>query len=205
MINIRFSIVDILFKFSFRKVLENFQFSPIKHLEKNGQTGLLRLSTTNLRTPQDTSATLTEFQQTIISYFRSRDEDNTKRAIPAINLKHPPKIPLQAKAAIAKPKFTDVNPNNAVRSSPNPNPYASPFEILDPDRIYDDNSGYIPVRDDSSFHLGAIENDSFFEPSPNNVGTMRYYPPEYAYPKQNIYYDDAFGNARLSFPEEISF
>lgn len=175
------------FLFFLRKILENFQFSPIRHLEKNGQTGLLRLATSASRTERDLSETLTEFQETIIAYFRSRNEDNTKRAVPTINLKMEPAIPVKpAAVTMTKPVFVD---DNALRPSPSViNPYASTFDTNDPDQ-----------------NLAVIENDSFFEPSIHDVGTMRRYPPTHAYPRQNVYYDDGLGNDRLPFPEEISF
>ena len=173
-------------------------------MEKNGQTGLLRLATSASRTERDLSETLTEFQETIIAYFRSRNEDNTKRAVPTINLKMEPAIPVKpAAVTMTKPVFVD---DNALRPSPSViNPYASTFDTNDPDQNYDENSGYIPMRDDASFTLAVIENDSFFEPSIHDVGTMRRYPPTHAYPRQNVYYDDGLGNDRLPFPEEISF
>ena len=107
---------------------------------------------------------------------------------PTLNLRTAAAPPLPP----TKPKFL---PAEAVR----------PTDLADPSRIYDDNSLDIPMRDDSSFTLAVIEQDSFFGPSPHDVGTMRRYPPGYDYPKQHIYYDDGYGNDRLPFPEEISF
>lgn len=183
-----------------RTILERFQFSPLRDLEKNATIGLLRLAHRSSSDQSNVSQRLDEFEKTIISYFRSRNEDNVKRAIPTINMK------------LAQPEL-DIRATNVARPTSTTSPYVISFDRNASDQIYDDNSGYVPLqdvpsqypsRDETSFTLAAIEDDSFFEPSPYESGSFQRLS-RYDYPKQPIYYDDGFGNDRLLFPEEISF
>ncbi|CAF0720817.1 unnamed protein product [Adineta steineri] len=70
-------------------ILENFQFSPLKDLEKNDQTGLIRLTERHSSYQIDEMKRLESFEKGIIAYFRSRNEDNLKKSIPAINTLKP--------------------------------------------------------------------------------------------------------------------
>jgi hypothetical protein len=98
-----------------RSILENFQFSPLKDLEKNNQTGLIRLTDRHQLGHTEFGKRLESFEKAIISYFRSRNEDNLKKPIPAINT--------NSKTRISS--FDVVRPSNTF-----PEPYGTSWKIF---------------------------------------------------------------------------
>jgi hypothetical protein len=74
--------------YSSRSILERYQFSPLRDLEKNRRTGLIRLISVNDNEQSEYAMLIGYLQQAIVDYFRSRNEDNIKRAIPVINSEH---------------------------------------------------------------------------------------------------------------------
>ena len=67
-----------------RSILERAQFSPLKDLERNEKLGLVRLAHSTFLQSTESARRLVEFEKSIIAYFRSRNEDSIKKAIPAI-------------------------------------------------------------------------------------------------------------------------
>ena len=96
--------------FVFRALLESAQFSPLIDLEKNDQTGLLRFIDHYCLGQRVSAKRIENLEKSIVEYFRSRDEDNTKKPVSTIDttvltsqpittvsLSSPPIPPLQAK------------------------------------------------------------------------------------------------------------
>lgn len=109
--------------------METAQFSPLIDLEKNGQTGLLRF-TDHYRLGRRVSAKRIEMlERNILNYFRSRDEDNTKKPVPTINTtvmtsgpiiassSSPPPAPLPPVLASASPENISIRMNDSISSS----------------------------------------------------------------------------------------
>lgn len=188
-----FFIVSFVFQL-FRSILERCQFSPTKDLEKNNQTGLIRLA--DYRHSGDTNAVqrIEGIEKVVISYFRSRKEDNLKKAIPSINL-----------TASSKSR---ILPNDAVHPS-NPLPSFSPaswttgMARTSSDPQHGRDARPVPRTIGASTLSAEIHNDSFFHPSLRDTYNRRYLDDEFL--GQLIYYDDAYGNSYPISPEEISF
>ena len=68
-----------------RSILERAQFSPLKDLEKNEKLGLVRLAHPTYSQGTENAQRLIKFEKAVIAYFRSRNDDSIKRAIPAID------------------------------------------------------------------------------------------------------------------------
>lgn len=73
-----------LFFFFFRSLLETAQFSPLIDLEKNDQTGLLRFIDHYCLGQRVSAKRIEILEKSFVDYFRSRDEDNTKKPLPTI-------------------------------------------------------------------------------------------------------------------------
>jgi hypothetical protein len=165
-----------------RSILENFQFSPLKDLEKNNQTGLIRLTDRHQLGHTEFGKRLESFEKAIISYFRSRNEDNLKKPIPAINT--------NSKTRISS--FDVVRPSNTF-----PEPYGTSWttDVNDYIHLQDAHSGYHP-NETNSFSINII----------NPTLSRGTYPHRYQdFRGQFIYYDDGYGNDHASSPGEISF
>ena len=185
--------------FSLRSILELYQFSPLRDLEKNNQLGLLRLADPKRLNEPERGKRLEDLEKTIISHFRSRNEDNIKRAIPAINTKAPLARPKLLGTDTVRPAFTLPTYRVDAESSGFIPPGNDESDYVP---LRNTHSGY-PIADNTSISLN-LENDSFFNPPSEGNIARRYYR-EYDYPRQPIYYDDGNGNDRLSAPGEISF
>ena len=185
--------------FSIRAILEHSQFSPLKDLEKNNQLGLLRLADPKRVAEPERVKHLEDLEKTIISYFRSRDEDNTKRAIPAINPKAPLARPKILGTDAGRPAFI-LSPHQV--GSESGKFYPNGEEETEYIQLRNTTSGY-PGNDYTSISID-LQNDSFFNPPSEGYNARRFYR-GYDYPRQPIYYDDGNGNDRLSAPGEISF
>jgi hypothetical protein len=69
----------------FRSLLQDSQFSPLIDLERNDQTGLLRLIDHYCLGEPKSAKRLELFEKNLVKYFRSRDEDNIKKPRPTTN------------------------------------------------------------------------------------------------------------------------
>jgi len=63
--------------FSFRTILEKHQFSPLNDLEKNNDTGLLRLADKKNFGSPEVIAHMESLERDIVAYFKSRNEDSS--------------------------------------------------------------------------------------------------------------------------------
>ncbi|CAF4175519.1 unnamed protein product [Rotaria sp. Silwood2] len=177
-------------------ILERCQFSPLKDLEKNNQTGLLRLTDYSRSEEVEAKKRSESIEKMIISYFRSRNEDNLKKSVPAINL------------AMTNPKSRILS-NDAVRPSNTIPPFSRKSWTTDIDRTYNADD-YIHVQDTRSAHhtvgtnsLSAeMLNDSFFHPSIRETSRKHR---NQDFPAQLVYYEDEYGHDYPEAPGEISF
>jgi len=157
-------------------------------LEKNNKTGLLRLTDYHRSGQPHLAKRLNDFERTIISYFRTRNEDNIKKPIPAIN-------------------FTSSNTKSKLSSHDT----VRPMETLSGHyRIYEDNqyfqlrdaqSGY-PLSERNSFGFNSV-NEAYCPTFARGSKQQQYALQNYF--GQLIYYDDGNGNNYAASPGEISF
>lgn len=171
-----------------RNILEDFQFSPSKDLEKNNQTGLLRLTDHHRSGQRHLAARSDEFERAIISYFRSRNEDNIKKPIPAINVS----------SSNVKSKFSSYDSIRPIETLP------ENYRIYDEHRyihLQDAQSGY-PLSDANSRGFGSV-NEAYYPTFARGSKHPRYHPQNF--PGQFIYYEDGHGNNYPVSPGEISF
>ena len=68
-----------------RATLEEYQFTPLKDLEKNNRSGLLRLTDQRSPAQSEDAERLKSFEKAILAYFLSRNEDSLKHSLPAMN------------------------------------------------------------------------------------------------------------------------
>jgi hypothetical protein len=73
--------------FSLRTILEKHQFSPLNDLEKNDDTGLLRLADKTRFGQPELVAHIEALERDIVAYFKARNEDNN---IKGVQVQHPP-------------------------------------------------------------------------------------------------------------------
>ncbi|CAF0761049.1 unnamed protein product [Rotaria sp. Silwood1] len=64
-------------------ILEKYQYSPQNDLEKNNDTGLIRLADKNRLQYPEAIARMEALERDIVAYFKSRNEDDTQRRIVA--------------------------------------------------------------------------------------------------------------------------
>jgi hypothetical protein len=165
----------------FRSILEHYQFSPLKDLEKNNKTGLIRLTDQRRLKPTDTTKRIVSFEQSIMSYFRSRNEDSIKKPILAINTSLKSKISSHdvVRPSYSLPKYHQTPWTTDMNQTQN----------SDYSHLQDARSGY-PSNEKSSLSVNA-HNDSYYR--------------NHHYAGQLIYYDDENGNECFLSPGEISF
>ncbi len=158
-------------------------------MEKNDQTGLIRLANRRQSDNTELGKRFESLEKAIISYFRSRKEDDLKKPIPAIN-------------------STVANTKTRISS----------FDVIRPSNIHpahfgsswtNDGNFYIHLRDTHSGYHPNETNPFSIDPT-NPTSLYGTYP--HRYPRhhqdfrgQYIYYDDGFGNDHASSPGEISF
>ena len=184
----------------FRSILEQFKFSPLRDLEKNNETGIIRLANPLRLTDPQQITRLEDFEKRIVSYFRRRNEDNTKRAVPNI----------KSETDAARSIF-DKNDEIPI-STPSANGMPNQLIFRNSQVETDQSTGVrlstpycdlpIPINETSSLSFD-LQNDSFFNSTIKNHETNRY--PRHNYSMQTIYYQDDFGNYHLTSPGEISF
>ncbi|CAF3527671.1 unnamed protein product [Rotaria socialis] len=177
--------------------LELCNFSPLKDLEKNNATGLIRLTNYRRLGEKEAAQRSESIEKIIISYFRSRNEDSLKKPIPAINLT----------MASSKPRILS---NDVVRPSNPLEQFSRQSWTVDINRTLD-GSEWNHAQDERSVprtigtnSLSAeMLNDSFFHPSIRDTNPRRNRHKDFL--GQGIYYDDGNGNNYLESPGEISF
>lgn len=170
----------------FRSILEKFQFSPLRDLEKNDRSGLIRLrEEPDLDRSPDAKRRIETFEKAIIVYFRSRNEDNIKRPIPAIN-------PLAKKSKSQVPTYETIHPNDTSSM-----PYR-PTWATNINRSYQDRSSERRSNNPNTFPMD-ITNHSHYSAAHASSDRRRYLD------GQIIYYDDGDGNDYPYAPGEISF
>lgn len=174
----------------------------MKDLEKNNQTGLLRV-TNHLRQGDVKAMRRCEaFERAIISYFRSRNEDNLKKPIPAINMSS-----MNTKSRISS--YDVVRPSNTLPSNfrtswttDNTRPYDTNNNNNDQyTYLRDTRSGYHP-NETNSFSVDTM-NDSYYQPTSHGFYSPRYNDQNFR--GQIISYDNGDGNENIYSPGEISF
>ncbi len=164
----------------------------MKDLEKNNQTGLLRLTDRRQLGHTEAGKRLEAFEKAIVSYFRSRKEDYLKKPIPAINL-----TLTNSKTRISS--FDVVRPSNTSPYNYRPSWTTGVNDYI---QLQDARSGYHP-NETNSFSVD-ITSDSNYPTSSRGTYPQRYYR-HHDFRGQFIYYDDGNGNDRASSPGEISF
>lgn len=170
--------------------MEKFHFSPLRDLQKNNQTGLLRLYEEPAFGRFEDGKRLATFEKAIIVYFQSRNEDSIKRPVPTISL--------SAKGIVK----SQLPTNDLTRSNDTTLLPYRPVWTNDMNRSYqDDGSGYRSTNV-SSYPLDT----SNYSHHPTNI--VRPYKRAYLDDDihgQMVYYDDGNGNDYPYAPEEISF
>ncbi|CAF2901744.1 unnamed protein product [Rotaria sp. Silwood2] len=78
--------------FCLRSIIEKYQYSPQNDLQKNDDTGLLRLADKSHLGNSEMIARMEALERDIITYFKSRNEDDTGKRIPA---QHPSTVKKQ--------------------------------------------------------------------------------------------------------------
>ena len=173
----------------FRSILEKFQFSPLRYLEKNDRLGLIRLrEEPDLGRTPDTKR-LETFEKAIIAYFRSRNEDTIKRPIPAIN-------------PSAKKSKSQVPTYQAIRSDDTASVPYRPTWASNINRSYQNGNSEHRSNNPSTFPMD-ITNHSHYSAARARSDRRRYL--DHDAHGQIIYYDDGDGNDYPYAPEEISF
>ncbi|CAF0868782.1 unnamed protein product [Rotaria sordida] len=178
-------------------ILERFQFSPLKDLEKHNQTGLLRL-TDYRRLEQTEAKTRSEsIEKMIISYFRSRNEDRLKKPVPTINLAMTNPRPRILSNDVVRP----TNPVPSISRASWTTDINRTYKDSDNIHLQDVRSGYHTVGTSSLSE--RLFNDSFFHPSIHEHRARKYRNQDFL--GQIVYYDDENGHDYPIPPEEISF
>jgi hypothetical protein len=129
--------------FSFRTILEKHQFSPLNDLEKDDDTGLIRLADKKKFGRPDLITHMESLERDIVAYFKSRNEDSSVKT----NQAQQPS-PAKAKPSIA----AKTQPH---RSRPD-------VESSDPadTNVDDDNPDCGNSSEDEHHHDGAEHHDS---------------------------------------------
>lgn len=100
-----------IFHFYFRAILEKHKFSPLNDLVKNENTGLLRLADKNNFGNYEMAARIEALEADIVAYFKSRNEDSTRRTAPV-----EPPAPLKKKPLVP-PKNQSNRGGGGIRST----------------------------------------------------------------------------------------
>ena len=69
----------------FRSALEQHQYSPLIDLEKNDQTGLIRLTDHQSHGDGNSAKRVKRLQDHLIRYFQSRHEEKEEKALSTVN------------------------------------------------------------------------------------------------------------------------